>query len=78
MLLSALAGMVLDQNYRWTLQKLSAVPLGATSEYSNDIVSTTELVYNLIQGSETATIVCQKLGCGMLVPSWCFVYNALL
>ena len=40
-----------DRNLMRALQKVSAVPLGTTSEYYDDIVSTTELVYNLILGS---------------------------
>ena len=44
-------------------KKLSAVPLGTTSEYCEDIVSTTELL--------TATIVCQKLECDCALAMLC-------
>jgi hypothetical protein len=48
--LAALVVMLLGQNCGWALQNVSAVPLGTTSEYCDDIVSTAELVYNLILG----------------------------
>ena len=51
-LFSGVVVVFLDQNCRWSQQNLSAVPLGTTSVYYEDIVSTTELIYNLMLGSD--------------------------
>ena len=53
------------------------LPLGTTSQYCGDVVSTTELIYNLMLGFN-CNHSNPKLGYDILVPSWCFAYSVLL